>query len=482
MMREEDELLANKSLIDEALEDFPRSAIWRIQTDGWQAVKGPKNFRTQFYAGMNAGFDFLRQNDRKAITPELIEGIYISVYQHEDNYQKDDIARKGYNEVSGGFEIFLPELGLENDARISVAGIPEVAQMLQKVVQRKGDQLHPYVEIVIERYQQPNLTLDPFSETFATDLLYHLENATLSKEEYKGDKERPGDEKLTLVNFYNVPTSRDKIIHYVQLDINDFYEELSLAKTTNENDDERKIAELIAINHFIRKLHNSHYFPDGNGRTFVFLLSFMLLLQNGHGLKINQYPSHISGYSTAEILAETQTDLAHFQAYKITEAKNFLSSLEASDIDGQMLNIIEELNRCLNPDPMIAMAQIDELFCQINENKMVVPKTYIPPAFSNLYNLSFFGNTDQATASHTDILNLLKTIFIEKLYLLAIQAPELEPSKRIGFQCEQGAVAVLKDIIDLQPISKHCDELQLIMAIKAYETAIPEEGHHLQQL
>ena len=37
-------IVGAKPLIDEALEDFPKSALWRIQTDGWQAVKGPGNF------------------------------------------------------------------------------------------------------------------------------------------------------------------------------------------------------------------------------------------------------------------------------------------------------------------------------------------------------------------------------------------------------------------------------------------------------
>ncbi|MFC7780549.1 hypothetical protein ACFQY6_02580 [Legionella taurinensis] len=66
------------SLIDIALKDFPRSEIWRVQTDGWQAKKGPSNFRPQFYQGMKAGFDYLRKHDREPVTPALIEGLYHS--------------------------------------------------------------------------------------------------------------------------------------------------------------------------------------------------------------------------------------------------------------------------------------------------------------------------------------------------------------------------------------------------------------------
>ncbi|MBA2652706.1 MAG: hypothetical protein H0U73_10625 [Tatlockia sp.] len=467
------------ALIDEALEDYPQSALWRVQTDGWQAVKGPKNFRPQFYAGMNAGFDFLRKNDRKTITPELIEGIYQSVYQYEDNYETDDIARKGYNEVSGAFEIFLPEPGLEHEAGVSLAGIPEVTARLQKAVQRQGNRPYPFLELIVERFQKPTLVLNPFSETFEQDLIYHLENATLGKEEYTGDKERPGEDKLSMVSFSNIPTERAEIINLVQQDINDFYEELSLAKTMLGSDEERKIADLNAINHFITKLHDSHYFPDGNGRTFIFLLSFALLLQNGHGLKIIEHPAHFAGYSNAELLAETEADLAHFNAYKITAAKNFLSGLDSTDIIDHITNITAELNLRLSTDPMIAMAQIDELFCRINDNKMVVPRTYNPPNFNNMYNISFFGNPDQATPAHTAVLNLLKTMYMQKLYLLAEQAPNVALAKQIGFGCNQGAQAVLMDIVDLQQISKHCDQPQLMEAISTYEVATLQERAEL---
>ena len=272
----------------------------------------------------------------------------------------------------------------------------------------------------------------------------------------------------------NVPTPRSEILKLVQQNINDYYEELGLAKTMQGSTEEKKIAELIAINHFISYLHDSHYFPDGNGRTFVFLLSFVLLLQNGHGLKIIKHPAHFAGFSSAELLAETQVDLALFQAYKITEAKNFLSNLRPSDINGQLANIEAELNLRLSTDPMIAMAQIDELFCRINENKIVIPRTYTAPSLSNMYNISFFGNPDEATPAHTAVLNLLKTLYVEKLNLLAEQVPQLEPSQRIGFECQQGAKAVLKEIVDLQQISKHCDEPQLMQAISAYEEATQE--------
>lgn len=83
------------SLLDEALEDFPKSEIWRIQTDGWQATKGFNNFREKFYKGMDDGFNFLRKMGDQMITPELIEGIYKSAYGHEDEYATDNSLRRG---------------------------------------------------------------------------------------------------------------------------------------------------------------------------------------------------------------------------------------------------------------------------------------------------------------------------------------------------------------------------------------------------
>ena len=54
-----------KNLLDQALEDFPKSELWRLQTDGWQAGLGPGNFRKEFYQGMDPTFRsiFLKTNN-----------------------------------------------------------------------------------------------------------------------------------------------------------------------------------------------------------------------------------------------------------------------------------------------------------------------------------------------------------------------------------------------------------------------------------
>ncbi|MDX1836775.1 hypothetical protein DIZ81_03725 [Legionella taurinensis] len=455
------------SLIDIALKDFPRSEIWRVQTDGWQAKKGPSNFRPQFYQGMKAGFDYLRKHDREPVTPALIEGLYHSFYRYEDNYESDDIIREGYNTYMGEFEIFLPEPGLKEQAGVSEEGISELIDMLRASALAKGTRSEPFIEIKVERYNQYPIYLNALSDTFEDDLRNYLLAASLSKTAYTGNKPRPSEKSLVKVSIVSNKAERAEIIQLVQADIDHYYQELDEAKQI-EGKTERVLAEVNAINHFIRKLHQSHYFPDGNGRTFVLLLNNMLSLQNGHGMKIVEYPAHYAGFSTDELGEETLADLAHFNAYKVTHAKQFLSNLSADQITSTKETVKEDLLTNLNAEPLIAMAQLNELFMQIKENKLKVPKSYTPPKM-NLF--SWMSSDSKNKSAHTAILNLLKEIYLEKLDQLAQRAAEEEPSTQIGFGSDEPG-KVLMDVVQQHEIISHFDTNAMKLAIAAYQHAL----------
>lgn len=301
--------------------------------------------------------------------------------------------------------------------------------MLRKAKETEGPRSKaPIVmDIALGKGFTKTVYLEVDSESFEDDLLEALQNASYNKTEYNGAFISPLDCKVSL-EWRGV--DRKNIISYVQKDIDNYYQELKAAKELQDPTEKRN-AELTAINRFIRKLHQSHYFPDGNGRTFVFLLANMLLLQNGHGLKITENPAHYAGYSIAQLLAETQADLEQFSAYKITAAKSYLANLSAAQINQNKADFKTNVLANLNSDPLIAMAQINELFIQINANKIVVPKGYTPPSTGVF---SWFSRQDpQISAGHVAVVKLLNELYMEKLNLLVEQAPEVEKSKRIGF-------------------------------------------------
>jgi prophage maintenance system killer protein len=459
------------TLIDDALEDFPSSEIWRIQTDGWQALRGPGNFRPQYYVGMDVGFDFIRKNDQDLITPELIEGIYHSAYGAEDDYQKSATLQKGYNQKSGSFEIFLPEPGLENTAGISEAGIPNLVKLLQGYAQTQGNRKYPFVELLIDRENELETVFDVFTATAEKDLYTHLKNAALCKDEYLGNEKRTEEKPLRLLLTTSL-SKREEIIQFVKTDIETYYLELKEAQILTK-EEERQTAVLEAIVHFIQKLHQTHYFADGNGRTFVFLLFNMLLLQNGFGLKITQTPAHYAGFSSQELLAETRADLDRFQSYKITAAKNYLLTVEEPDINQDQDNVKAQLLNCLNSDPLIAMAQINDLFLRISTDRMNVPKGYSAPSMSLL---SWFDKTDELKIKgHNAILNLLRFLYVEKLNLLVDEAPFVEKAKQIGFGAKTSAQDVLKEMVQSHKISSLCESFLIDQAIRDYENATLKE-------
>ncbi|QRN03826.1 hypothetical protein GH742_08030 [Legionella sp. MW5194] len=455
-------------LIDAALEDFPRSEIWRIQTDGWQAVKGPLNFRPQFYKGMHAAFQYLSRHDREKITPGLLEDIYHSFYSHEDAYKSDDIVREGYNTYMGEFEIFLPEPGLESQAGVSEEGLSELIEALKTSAHTKGSRKQPFMEIKIDRYNQYPIYLNALSDNFEEDFRSYLMKASVAKTAYTGNKPKPSDKDLVKVFIVSSAAEREEIIELVQSDIDNYYHELEEAQKI-PGKTERMQAEINAINHFIRKLHQSHYFPDGNGRTFVFLLANMLLLQNGYGMKIVEYPAHFAGFSTDELAQETLSGLTDFQAYKVTRAKNYLALLSTQQINDPKNDIKEELLKTLSAQPLIAMTQINELFLQIKEQRLHVPKGY-NPSLNNF--LSLFGGDSKGKKANMLILALLKDIYLEQLNRLIEQAPEQPPSKQIGFEAKEGAAKTLMDMLDKQEIVSDCDKTTIRRGVEAYQDAV----------
>ncbi|CDZ78216.1 Phosphocholine transferase AnkX [Legionella massiliensis] len=471
-------------LLDKALENFPRSEVWRLQTDGCQATQGPNNFRPQFYNGMQAGFDFINRNSDAELTPELIEGIYQSAYQYESDFSTDEVFRKGFSEGYGAFEIFFPLEGLEGQAGITEAGLDELLEALTVAYQKKGSRIYPQYGIVIDIDGVPfPINFDPTGFDSADEakdaLRTHLLNASHSKDAYKGDK---NGVVLTKVELTSYKASRKEILAWVQADIDKYGAELAKAKEIT-SPQQRKQAEIIAINNFVRKLHQCHYFPDGNGRTFVFLLANMLLLQNGHGMKITENPAHYAAYSSQELLQETLHDLDHFNEYKITNAKNYLVGLTANDtVLNQRDQVKATLITHLSQDPLIAMAQIDELYHQIRDNDLVVPQGYFPdPTGFSAY--IFYKAAPEIKDGRLRVLNILKEAYVDKLEQLVQNVPEVEEEQRIGYGSKAETPGnVLQAMIDRQTISVDVPHNAVSALVQGYEEAVTAREEHVERV
>lgn len=448
------------NLLDTALQDFPRNEIWRLQTDGWQACRGPDNFRPSYYQGMEAGFNFLRRFDDVHITPEFIEHIYFSAYQYESAFKNERICRQGYCESVNEFAIVLPLPGLEAIAGVSLAGIDELVTMIQSSYESQGSREFPQNEIGIMKpgmFYSRVISFNDFTtpNEFKNMLIKHLELASATLRLYAGPINISDDE-MTRVDLISNAATREEILTFVQNDIGQYYTELQRAQSIADPE-HRKASEIMAINRFIRKLHQSHYFPDGNGRTFIFLLANLLHLQNGHGLKITEYPAHYAGFSSYELLIETRTDLDNFNAFKITKAKEYFGNLSPETIIGDKEGTKRELTDRLNPNPLIALAQIDELFIQVLEKKIQVPMGHVPSKSLTKKTIKSLTGPSTSTIAHDHAKILLKELYLETLVRVVQADAHNDTTQRLGYGAKtQTPVEILRSIVFRHDLAKAC--------------------------
>ncbi|MGQ3891838.1 hypothetical protein [Legionella sp. CNM-4043-24] len=456
-----------------ALEDFPKSEIWRLQTDGWQSTLGPRNFRPAFYQGMDEGFRFISEHYSAEITPELLEAIYHKVNGSERDYQQDTILQKGYCERANSFELVLPLPGLEHHASVSELGMDELARVLQECEMNKGARNFPQLEIEVIRaiggfsYYHPS----DFEniDAFKNEMLRLLRLAGACKAKYEGEK-TPLREMVKIQLLSNTAT-RAEILGFVANDISRYYHDLALANAV-DNPEQRKAFVVMAINGLVRKLLQSHYFPDANGRTFVFVLANLLLLQNGLGLKITENPVRFAAYSSYELLVETMADMEHFNSYKITIAKNYICQLTADVINSRPDDVSGQILFHLNPRPLIALAQLDELYSQIKTGHIRVPKGY----GSGSYLSGIFSRHGENSKARHIVKNIIKELYFQTLRRTILNETSLSESERIGYgSLKEKPEDILKQIADRHFIAGYID---LAARNEMIETCFAEQSTH----
>lgn len=374
--------------LQKQLMDFPKTEIWRLQTDGWQHVYGPKNFRNEYYMGIQDGFKFIEQHLNEKINTDLAMGLYIAAAQFEKFYE---ILQK-YDAWGGEFNIILtaPDSEIYPIAGVSEKGLVEFASAL-----REG-----YMNQTIQLTILPSDNLKLKYKNFCNELGIEEEINLLQPTYFKNDEDlvnhlrfylsaagkddelRAASKKDSSIVFdvSNVTQcrlqgqyDREKALEVLNKKLNEFYIKITPLQQYEGADKNEKIMKLITK--LVQSLHQKHIFNDGNGRTFVTLLVRWLLLQNNLSLCFINTPSHFAGFSTEQLTAELQEGINQFQEYCVTKAKEVLANLSLENID-KTEQIKESLLKNISQNPLIALAQINELFVQIQTNKFKVPPNY----------------------------------------------------------------------------------------------------------
>jgi hypothetical protein len=407
--------------------DFPRSSAWRLMTDGWLHHKGPKAFRPEFYRGMEAGFEALSQHRNNPLTTTLLETFHDSAYQFEPRYigYPDDEKPKlqGFRDKRGTeFSIYLATDKKHEEAGLSLAGLDEfVDSLIQAWKSRVRMEYDNEDFMKLPSCEKDHMEIAPWSVIVGhpvgeTEVSYIITDQFFEK---NGTEARAALKEFLLKNFKQAaegpaggtsirilagPLPKKEIEKLINQTIVTANQAI-----LGEVSQDKKIEAVVRST---RTNHQGHYFADGNGRAFVFLMTNFNLLKSGLGLTFMRNPAHFGGYSSAELSAEVKAGLANFNEYKITAAKSYLNSLSADAIVKKSAEVQVGLNASLARDPLIALEQLNELFVQIKTNQLLVPRNYYPRLDNQLTNFFYSSTPNKA---HHDSLVLLKSLYLEKV-------------------------------------------------------------------
>lgn len=401
------------------LEDFPRTEHWRIMADGWQHHFGINHFRPAYYKGVQEGYAFIAKHaeQRKKITPDFIQKIFAKDYQFEDDFQnlKQMLSANGSGHIgfrgkalSNGF-LVAPTKSTNTDGA-STDGLDDfITAALQA---NKDGRWKLVVASKSVIYQKDAAAIQEFvDQTPGIDLSEFANDKNKLKERLELILKNLDKNNYLYIVTFSMPLNR--VFQFIQKVLDEFYEKMDkLNSRAFFEKNQQKIADekIAAIVKLIQTLNQDHWLPDGNGRTLLILQNF-LLMQHLQCMTMMMTPAHLTGFSTRELVEEVKNGIARLNEFKITKAKKFLQNLTVNDIEDEG-EIIAALNKNLSSDNIAALAQINELFLQIQENKICVPKDFKEAE-----------NDEPKKAAHEKILNILQDLYLDKLQRFAENPP-----------------------------------------------------------
>ncbi|MEO8402258.1 MAG: Fic family protein [Gammaproteobacteria bacterium] len=352
-------------------EDFPRSERWRLCTDEWQQPFGPENFRKEYFIGINKGLElvetFLRT--QQEMTSKELEKLHDSFYETEKTNRDQPLGfRKGIN---GKFGVYLPALGTEYTAGISEKGYAAFIAGLKLANGRYASAADTGKYYFVIETRRRNFKYIPFLNGIIKDDYLFSKKIITDESELFNIFEKSGN------SFYGISIHLTRSSDDVVKTVDDAFKKFHTTITDAEAQEQKKepspaqrTAILRALAELIGTLHANHGFSDGNGRTHIFLLLNYYLLKFFNTRCIVQTPAHFLGYSVDEIVAEIEAGIKKFEDYKITKAKDYVFSLLKKDAWIEKTEDVKnELIKNFSKKPLVALAQINELYLQLIEQQ-----------------------------------------------------------------------------------------------------------------
>lgn len=360
--------LPKQNYLAKYLKDFPKSEQWRLMTDGWEHNEGPTYYTDIFYAGMYEAYDFLYAWGSRKITSETILQIYSHAFRYEERYKeffedRPPTFRQGRTSFEIGPDFEQHQQGL------SVDGLDEFVDELVEAYDDDRWKIYTLEPIKGEQFKfvlnydrvvtrLPDL--DPlkfidfcFKENEFVHPAVFAHDKNKIKEFLKNKLKNPASNIMIMTQYWSCEDTRA----FVDDALKQFYLDIVEAK-----DENHKIEVIVKL---IRKLHRNHVFLDGNGRTFCFCLLNLLAMQYLNSMLFNFTPAHFAAFSTRELVAEVKRGMAEYKKYKISNAKKFIID---NEIGSDPKAFAAALVKNLANEKLIALAQISELYVQIEKN------------------------------------------------------------------------------------------------------------------
>ncbi|HAT1871810.1 TPA: Dot/Icm T4SS effector AnkX [Legionella pneumophila] len=214
-------------------------------------------------------------------------------------------------------------------------------------------------------------------------------------------------------------------------------------------------------NPFHHALHEMHTFPSSKETEEIHFMNLSDLLLK-EGVDLNK--KDIKGKTILDIALSKQyfhlcVKLMKAGAHtNISSPSKFLKNSDANSILERPFKFKNDLKKELDDNPLIAMAQINDLYVQIKNNRIRTPTGYAPKE-----GVSFFKGKSNDAKAHDEVLSVLKELYDSKLTEMLGNLPgegleEIKRSQKF-FDCE------LKLLIKNQDISRKVDKKSIQEAV-----------------
>lgn len=361
------EIAIERKAYADPLQDFPRSEHWRLVTDGWQQNWGITAFISQYYQGMKAGYDVMRNylNHKSSLTVDLILEL-----QKETFGPCADLPSKIGFRQGWGYFLVTKSRGEENG--ISADGLDEL------VAEAKLAHDNRWRLVGVDKLRQIQIDIEK-DKSKRKALLFELgkhlaQKAQEQKLQTKDELNQflTSDKELLFLFAMKIPKDEARLL--LEKDIQQLDKEMQGLSSDAKGDDEK----IAAIVRFLRKLNLNHFFGDGNGRTCMILLN-CFLIKYFDCMAIIPTPAHLTAFSTKELVQEIKNGMAEFRKYSIKEPREFIENFvqKQQDFPEDVKGFKNEFNAKFSKEHHIALAQINELFTRIQADKIKAGKNKV---------------------------------------------------------------------------------------------------------